>query len=100
MSLTIFTIGEICAHGENYREAGRGPKWFPTHWADTGCEHSPSCFTCPLPRCKYDRRSAIEERNEHILAAYQGGVSVLALCEQYRLSERVVRRAVRGGAKS
>ncbi len=24
------------------------------HYEDTGCEVSPSCLTCPLPRCKYD----------------------------------------------
>ena len=28
-------------------------KWEP-HFQDTGCEHSPRCQTCPLPRCKYD----------------------------------------------
>ena len=24
------------------------------HYEDTGCEVSPSCLNCPLPRCKYD----------------------------------------------
>ena len=28
-------------------------KW-ETHFKDTGCEHSPRCQTCPLPRCKHD----------------------------------------------
>ena len=28
-------------------------KWEP-HFQDTGCEHSPRCQTCPLPRCKHD----------------------------------------------
>ena len=23
-------------------------------YPDTGCEHSPSCLSCPLPLCKYD----------------------------------------------
>lgn len=102
MSLVVFTLGEISAHGENYHTPDRrGPKWFPTHWADTGCEYSPSCFTCPLERCKYDRHSMIEERNARILAAYQAGASVLQLCNQFSLSDRVVRRVVGPvGAKS
>ena len=28
-------------------------KW-ESHFHDTGCQHSPRCQTCPLPRCKYD----------------------------------------------
>lgn len=26
----------------------------PTHYNDTGCSVSSSCFTCPLPECRYD----------------------------------------------
>ncbi len=28
-------------------------KW-EIHFNDTGCEHSPRCQACPLPKCKYD----------------------------------------------
>ena len=28
-------------------------KW-ETHFKDTGCQISPRCQTCPLPKCKYD----------------------------------------------
>mgnify|MGYP001583102517 CR=1 FL=1 len=26
----------------------------PSHMRDTGCEVSPSCFTCPLSKCRWD----------------------------------------------
>ena len=28
-------------------------KW-ETHFQDTGCEYSPRCQTCPLPKCKHE----------------------------------------------
>ena len=28
-------------------------KW-EIYFNDTGCEHSPRCQTCPLPKCKHD----------------------------------------------
>lgn len=31
-------------------------------YADTGCEESPSCLSCPLPACKFDVPLAVTRR--------------------------------------
>jgi hypothetical protein len=43
---------------------------YARHYRDTGCEHSPTCLSCPLARCKYDRPPA--ENLSHIGTGKRG----------------------------
>lgn len=66
--------------------------------ADEGCEMSPSCLDCPLPRCRYDdpewfRRWLHEQRDRKVLEASQGGkVSIRQLAERFSVTERTICR--------
>ncbi len=37
-----------------------------THFRDTGCKYSPTCQTCPLPKCKYDMNDSERARLKHL----------------------------------
>jgi len=75
----------------------------PEHWPyrDTGCELSPSCLRCPLPRCKYDaphERDAIERgrRDREIALLYERyGAPVPLLASTYGISRRQVFRILK-----
>ncbi len=67
-------------------------------YRDEGCEESPSCLQCPLPRCKHDdpgwlRRERLKERNREVLKAlHQEGLSVHEVALRFRLSRRTIFR--------
>ncbi len=67
-------------------------------YQDDGCEVSPSCLRCPLPRCKYDdpgwlNRRAREQRDGRILRVWlEGGTPVDSLARRFGVSERTVFR--------
>ena len=70
-----------------------------TDYRDTGCEVSPSCLRCPLPRCKYDappvsaRRLTVARRDREIVLLrrkYNAPVDLLAAT--YGLTRRHVFR--------
>jgi hypothetical protein len=67
---------------------------------DTGCELSPSCLGCTLPRCKYDdpgfaaRRRRLS-RARAIAEARAPGATVLELTARFGVSERTVYRIVK-----
>ena len=71
------------------------------HYADTGCEVSPSCLVCPLPQCKFDDPVWYQEykrqgRDVQVLAAYQDeGLSVFEVARRFNVSPRTVHRALR-----
>ena len=70
------------------------------HYNDTGCEVSASCLTCPLPKCKYDdpgwyQQFRQENRDEEILAVYQGGMTVFQVADHFRVSPRTIHRSLR-----
>ncbi|MEX2598184.1 MAG: HTH domain-containing protein [Dehalococcoidia bacterium] len=71
-----------------------------THYADTGCEASGSCFNCPLPQCKYDNPAWYQEyrrrgRDMEVLAAYQEEqLSVFQVAQRFNVSPRTVHRAI------
>ena len=69
----------------------------PSSLKDTGCEYSPSCFTCPLPMCKYDLPGPVEVhvRNQGICDARKGGMSVKETAKRFGVSLRTVHRALR-----
>lgn len=66
------------------------------HYADTGCEHSPACLSCPLPRCKYDEPqgqrpgSPASIRAHDIPILRRLGVPVDVIAEHYGISRRTV----------
>jgi len=78
-----------------------------TDYRDTGCELSPSCLNCPLPRCKYDepasaRRAGIERRDREIaLIRRKHRAPIMALAGAYGVSRRTVFRILReqGGGR-
>ncbi len=42
----------------------------PEHldWRDTGCDVSPSCFTCPLPICRYEVKGGLRTISTYLRA--------------------------------
>ena len=70
-------------------------------YRDEGCELSPSCLRCHLPRCKYDvpRDGREEHRRERdrllIEARYREGLPVGEVARKFGLSQRTVYRILR-----
>jgi sigma-70-like protein len=66
--------------------------------ADEGCEFSPSCLDCPLPRCRYDdpdwfRRWLTQQRDRQVLeASHQHKLSIRELADRYSVTERTISR--------
>jgi hypothetical protein len=77
------------------------PELYP--YRDDGCEVSPSCLNCPLPRCKYDEpgwypRELRQQRDRQILQARDAqGLTVPELSQRFGVSQRTVFRALRAG---
>lgn len=72
-----------------------------TLYRDDGCEVSPSCLRCPLPRCKYDepgglRALRVRLRDGEIVRLRRRGWDVVALADHFGISPRSVYRALRG----
>ena len=70
------------------------------HYEDTGCDVSPSCFTCPLVSCKYDdpfeyARWRHQKRYSAIGDMWRGGASVEDLMSFYKITRRAVQRVLR-----
>ncbi len=74
----------------------RVPELYP--YRDDGCELSPSCLNCPLPRCKYDdpgwlQRERRSKRDRAVLdARRRRDLTVPQLAERFGVSERTVFR--------
>lgn len=69
------------------------------HYADTGCSVSPSCFTCPLPRCRYDMPGGARAvlnvaRDAEMRAAHAGGEPAQFIAERLGVSVRTVFRVL------
>ena len=77
------------------------PELFP--YKDDGCELSPSCLNCPLPRCKYDdpgwmQRERRKKRDYAVIQAREReGLTIPQLTERFRVSERTIFRILQGG---
>ena len=74
----------------------------PEHleWRDDGCEVSPHCLECPLPRCRYDEPGGLrgllnESRNAEVLRARAGGYTVEEIATRFGISRRSVFRILR-----
>lgn len=67
-----------------------------TAYADTGCEHAPSCLACPFEVCRLERRAAggPGDRRRRILAAYGRLQSVDSTAAACGVSRRTVFRVL------
>lgn len=75
------------------------------YYPDEGCEFSPSCLECPLPRCILDepgtrRQLKKRNRNEQIIRRFKKGESISDLAKAFGISKRTIQRAVRDGLRS
>ncbi len=81
---------------------------FPEHfpYSDNGCDISPSCLNCPLPRCKYDsddeghrnwlQRETRQQRDQEVMMArIKEGKTVPQLARIFELSERTIHRIIK-----
>lgn len=69
-------------------------------YRDTGCDVSPSCLRCPLPRCKFDvppppRPDPTAARDREIRARRRQGATARALARDYGLTRRTIFRILR-----
>lgn len=70
-----------------------------TRYRDDGCDVSESCFTCPLPRCRYEEPGGLrsllnEQRDRQIIQLRLKGVPVDALADHFGISRRTVFRVI------
>jgi hypothetical protein len=74
-----------------------------THYRDEGCDLYPSCLTCPLPRCRYDKpggaRAIFNLRRDREIRHLRRRqkLPVDALARRYGVSRRTVFRILRRG---
>jgi hypothetical protein len=71
-----------------------------THYRDDGCEVSPSCLRCPLPRCRYDEPGGIrsilaEYRDREIVRLRTEGWKVEDLAAHFQVSRRSIFRILK-----
>ena len=86
------------------RRGSRDPLPENTRYKDDGCSVSNSCFTCPLPRCRYEEpgglRAVLNQiRDSQILALKQEGVPVEDLALRFQVSRRTVFRVLEGTSR-
>jgi hypothetical protein len=74
-----------------------------TRYRDEGCDLYPSCLTCPLPRCRYDKpggaRAILNLRRDREIRRLRRrqGLPVDMLARRYGVSRRTVFRILRKG---
>lgn len=74
----------------------------PEHVAyrDDGCDLFPSCLQCPLARCRYDEpggaRALLNRARDREIRRLrlEGGLTVEAIADRFRVSRRTVFRAL------
>ncbi|HET9477022.1 MAG TPA: helix-turn-helix domain-containing protein [Dehalococcoidia bacterium] len=83
------------------RRGSRDPLPENTRYRDDGCSVSSSCFTCPLPRCRYEEPGGLravlnQMRDDQIMALKQAGVPIEDLALRFQVSRRTVFRVLEG----
>ena len=72
-------------------------------YRDEGCELSPACLNCPLPRCVYDEPGGTGQRQRRLrdeeVLRLRGleGQSTPELARRFRVSQRTIYRIIRRG---
>jgi DNA-binding NarL/FixJ family response regulator len=69
------------------------------NWRDGGCDFSPSCLNCPLPRCveeepRGQQRLRMDARKKRMLELKKDGKSVKEIAGLFGISTRTVQRAL------
>ena len=77
------SLGGRLAVGDSAVYGRVRPTSLPEHtpYRDDGCEVNPSCFTCPLPRCRYEEPGGLrgvvkDRRDRRILKMRSTGAKV------------------------
>ena len=75
-----------------------------TRYRDNGCDVSPSCLTCPLPRCRYEEPGGLrallnKTRDQQIVSQRANGVPVAELATRFGVSRRTVFRVLGNKAR-
>jgi len=70
-----------------------------TRYRDNGCDVSPTCLACPLPRCRYEEPGGLrallnKTRDEQIVSQRASGVPVAELATRFGVSRRTVFRVL------
>jgi hypothetical protein len=83
------------------RRGSRDPLPENARYKDDGCSVSSSCFTCPLPRCRYEEPGGLravlnQMRDSQILELKQQGVPIEDLALRFQVSRRTVFRVLEG----
>jgi len=70
-----------------------------TRYKDDGCDVSPSCLDCPLPRCRYEEPGGLrallnEQRDRQIIQLREKGMPVAELADYFGVSRRTVFRVI------
>ena len=68
-----------------------------TRYRDTGCDVSPTCQECPLPRCRYEEPGGLrailnETRDAEIRELRQRGLYYKEIAAMFGVSKRTVFR--------
>jgi len=98
--MTRTRTGQLSFPGRNPKPRRRNdslPEF--TRYRDDGCNISESCFTCPLPRCRYEEPGGLrallnEARDREILDLRSRGVSVEHIADRFGVSRRTVFRVL------
>ncbi len=75
------------------------PEFYP--YRDDGCEVSPSCLNCPLPKCKYDdpgwyQRERRRQREQQVLQIMaRESLTVPEVARRFGVSQRTVFRILK-----
>ena len=85
--------------GETYARAVADSLPEFTRYKDDGCNISPTCLDCPLPRCRYEEPGGLrsllnEHRDRQIIQLRLKGVPVDALADHFGISRRTVFRVI------
>ena len=86
------------SNGQN--EKDRLPEFIP--YKDDGCDISPSCLQCPLPKCRYDdpgwfRREVKAKRDQEVLKMRdEERLGPSQLAARFGVSRRTIHRILKG----
>ena len=70
-------------------------------YRDSGCEFSPSCLRCELPKCQYDmepielHRFRAERKHAWLRAMAEEGTTTAKLAEELGITQRSVQRRLK-----
>ena len=72
-----------------------------SEYPDQGCDLSPSCLTCPLPKCRHDKQEGgrrVSKRLRDLEIFRQrtvSGRSISEMATEFDLSKRTIQRIIR-----